>query len=134
MAITNFQFPGVELHQEFVETTPVGTSQLGVAIIGQPNSITSESDAPTLELGVVTSVSDITTNLGSIAATNPMALACYLALSASQGVPIYYVAIKDTAERQKAMLENKEIQKIFMGMQEIEAFGPNRNVIWNILH
>ena len=97
MAITNFQFPGVELHQEFVETTPVGTSQLGVAIIGQPNSITSESDAPTLELGVVTSVSDITTNLGSIAATNQMALACYLALSASQGVPIYYVAIKDTA-------------------------------------
>ena len=32
------------------------------------------------------------------------------------------------------MLENKEIQKIFMGMQEIEAFGPNRNVMWNILH
>ena len=32
------------------------------------------------------------------------------------------------------MLENKEIQQIFMGMQEIEAFGLNRNVMWNILH
>lgn len=34
MAINNFQFPGVELKQEFVETTATGVSQLGVAVVG----------------------------------------------------------------------------------------------------
>lgn len=96
MAINNFEFPGVELHQEFVAPTTVADSQLGVAIIGQPNSITSESDAPALALGVVTSLSDITTNLGEVSASNKMALACYLALSAAPGVPVYYVAIKES--------------------------------------
>ena len=35
MAITNFQFPGVELKQEFVETPVTGVSQLGVVIVGK---------------------------------------------------------------------------------------------------
>ena len=35
MAITKFQFPGVELEQEFVETAATGTPELGVAIVGQ---------------------------------------------------------------------------------------------------
>ena len=34
MAITNFQFPGVELRQEFVQTPVTGVSQLGVVIVG----------------------------------------------------------------------------------------------------
>jgi len=35
MAINNFKFPGVELHQEFVETPVTGVSQLGVVILGE---------------------------------------------------------------------------------------------------
>ena len=35
MAITNFEFPGVELHQEFVETQVTGTPLLGVAVVGK---------------------------------------------------------------------------------------------------
>jgi len=34
MAINDFEFPGVELHQEFVETPVTGQSQLGVVVIG----------------------------------------------------------------------------------------------------
>jgi len=34
MAINNFEFPGVELHQEFVEVPATGVSQLGVAVVG----------------------------------------------------------------------------------------------------
>lgn len=34
MAINDFQFPGVELKQEFVEATATGVSQLGVAVVG----------------------------------------------------------------------------------------------------
>ncbi len=35
MAINNFQFPGVELTQEFVEAPVTGVSQLGVAVVGE---------------------------------------------------------------------------------------------------
>lgn len=34
MAIKDFEFPGVELHQEFVEVPATGVSQLGVAVVG----------------------------------------------------------------------------------------------------
>ena len=34
MAINNFKFPGVELHQEFVETPVTGQSQLSVVVVG----------------------------------------------------------------------------------------------------
>ena len=34
MAINDFEFPGVELHQEFVETPVTGVSQLGVVVVG----------------------------------------------------------------------------------------------------
>lgn len=34
MALKDFKFPGVELHQEFVETPVVGESQLGVVVVG----------------------------------------------------------------------------------------------------
>jgi hypothetical protein len=105
MAITNFQFPGVELHQEFVATPVVGVSQLGVAIIGQADTV--PSTAPALELGTVTSVNDIVEQLGDIIVAtttegtttyhvNKMALACYLALSAAPGYPVYYVLIKES--------------------------------------
>lgn len=107
MAINGFKFPGVELHQEFVAPTTVADSQLGVAIIGE---LEGTSTAPTLSLGVVTSLDDIKTNLGEIiipeatvdeqtvpAHVNKMALACYLAMASAPGVPIYYVAIKEDA-------------------------------------
>lgn len=35
MAIRNFQFPGVELNQEFVQTPVTGVSTLGVVVVGQ---------------------------------------------------------------------------------------------------
>lgn len=96
MDVTNFKFPGVELNQEFGETPIVPTSRLGVVIIGQPNSITSESDAPALALGTVSSKAEIVTKFGEISSSNKMALACWLALSAANGQPVYYVSIKDT--------------------------------------
>ena len=45
-------------------------------------------------------------------------------------------ALRNHVERHqgKATLDNKEIQKISRSMQEIEAFGLNRNVMWNISH
>lgn len=106
MAIDGFKFPGVELHQEFVAPTTVADSQLGVAIIGEPEGLTT---APALSLGVVTDLDDIVTKLGQViipqqtvdeevvpAHVNKMALACYLAMASAPGIPIYYVAIEES--------------------------------------
>jgi hypothetical protein len=43
MAINNFKFPGVELHQEFVETPVTGVSQLGVVVVGEKFKTATES-------------------------------------------------------------------------------------------
>ena len=105
MAITSFQFPGVELNQEWVTAPALFEPQLGVAIIGEAEGTTT---APDLALGVITDVGDITSKLGELIITetsdntttqrvNKMALACYLAFNAAGGTPIYYVKIKDTA-------------------------------------
>lgn len=40
MAINDFDFPGVELHQEFVETPVTGQSQLGVVVVGYQYKLT----------------------------------------------------------------------------------------------
>lgn len=105
MAITSFQFPGVELHQEWRSTPVVAQPQLGVAIIGEAE----ETDtAPDLALGVITELGDITSKLGDILITetdngttttrvNKMAMAAYLAFTASNGTPVYFVKIKETA-------------------------------------
>ena len=101
MAITSFQFPGVELHQEWRSTPVVNQPQLGVAIIGEAEGTTT---APDLALGVVTELGDITSKLGDILITetdngttttrvNKMAMAAYLALTASNGTPVYFVKI-----------------------------------------
>lgn len=53
MAINNFQFPGVELHQEFVDTPVTGVSALGVAVIGQKYDVAdSHSENPVIDLTV----------------------------------------------------------------------------------
>lgn len=43
MAINDFEFPGVELHQEFVETPVTGVSQLGVVVVGEQFKSASKS-------------------------------------------------------------------------------------------
>jgi len=63
MAITNFQFPGVELKQEFVSTPVTGVSQLGVVIVGkQYKLITPDlADEDLVISGWTTSQTSITT-------------------------------------------------------------------------
>lgn len=46
MAINNFQFPGVELTQEFVSTPVTGISTLGVVVVGPQTSVSGVSDVP----------------------------------------------------------------------------------------
>jgi len=107
MAITSFQFPGVELHQEWITSPALFEPQLGVAIIGEAEGTTT---APELALGQITSVGDITSKLGELVLeetdsqteettlrVNKMAMACYQAFSASNGTPVYFVKIKATA-------------------------------------
>ena len=53
MVINDFQFPGVELTQEFVETPVTGVSQLGVVVIGQQYKV-SDVPAVTVTAGAAT--------------------------------------------------------------------------------
>ena len=60
MAYPNFQFPGVELTQEFVETPVTGVSALGVALIGQKYVVENEyTDSPDIT-GVTYSITGTT--------------------------------------------------------------------------
>ena len=69
MAINNFQFPGVELTQEFVEAPVTGVSQLGVAVVGEQFYLV-EPDVSDTAATVSVEFGTAATNIGKASLVN----------------------------------------------------------------